>query len=309
MTSSPEPNKGTSKSDSNSHSHHLTATLSNQLPLQMSPQQKTELPFNKLQSHEQDVENLLMDGQEPSAREPLMPRRQWRGISLRVKAAALAIALSTVPVLVIGVTTYFLANKKITEDTFDKQQAYVVNIASTLNRFTLEHYRDIQQLSQLGILNDPRERAVTSAREKEAVLAQYINNQADYHSIAVADLSGHLILHAGLGKVPANFSKIDYFQAALRTNRPVIVPPRLSVIPGQGYSIFVAAPVIDTVTGKTIGVVRTQTLVQSLTGTFQLEAIELGKTIKGFNFYEDLVLNQNGKVVVATAAKYTNQNL
>jgi len=235
MTSSPEPNKGTSKSDSNSHSHHPTATLSNQLPLQMSPQQETELPFNKLH-HEQDVENLLMYGQEQSVRHQWLPRRQWRGISLRVKAAALAIALSTVPVLAIGVTTYFLANKKITEDTFDKQQAYVVNITSTLNRFTLEHYRDIQQLSQLGILNDPRVRAVTSAREKEAVLAQYINNQAGYYNVAVADLSGHLILRAGSGKTVDNFSNIDYFQAVLRTNRPVIVPPRLSVVPGEGGS-------------------------------------------------------------------------
>ncbi|MBV8883444.1 MAG: GAF domain-containing protein [Chroococcidiopsidaceae cyanobacterium CP_BM_RX_35] len=298
MISSPEPNKAT---------HQMTPgeQFFSQI---ISEQQDIKRVSEQLEHHESDVENLFVPGQVHVGRQTL-PRRRWRGLSLRVKATALAITLSTIPVLAIGATTYVLANRKITEDTFNQQKTHALYIANTLDRFTIERYRDIQTLSQLRILNDPNVRAVTSAQVKEATLTQFMSNKEGYYTIAVADLSGHLLLGAGSGKIPANFSKIDYFQAVLKTNRPVITPPRQSVIPGQGYCIFVAAPVIDTVTGKTIGVVRTQTLVRSLSGTFELEAKALAKEIQGFNAYANLVLDQNGKVVVSTPASYTNQDI
>jgi len=44
------------------------------------------------------------------------------------------------------------------------------------------------------------------------------------------------IILQSAGKVISNYSQIDYFQEVIRTNRPVIAPPRKSSATGE-YSI------------------------------------------------------------------------
>ncbi len=245
--------------------------------------------------------NLISSPQQAGIR-----RSRRRGLNLRTKATAMAIALSTVPVLVIGATAYFLTNKKITEDVVHEQKAHVISVANNLDRFTLERYKDIQKLSRLSILNNPRVRAVTSAQEKKALLDQYKDTEG-YDSIAVADLSGNVLLQSAGGETPTNFSKIDYFQVVMRTNRPFINPARKSVVTGE-YSILVAAPVVDTETGKTIGMVRTVTHVTHLNQILRLEENQLEQNTTGSELSNELVLNDKGKVVLATEAKYTNKD-
>jgi hypothetical protein len=52
--------------------------------------------------------------------------------------------------------------------------------------------------------------------------------------------------------------KVDYTQAVLATDRPVIVDPRQSLTQGVGFSFFGAAPVKDKSTNKTVALVRTR---------------------------------------------------
>ncbi len=107
MSSSPEPNKATPNSDAKGHSDNHTATLTEQVP----PQQEADLNLNKLHL-EQDPENLVKDGREQTEHQDV-PRRRLRGLSLRAKATALAIAIGTLPVLAIGATAYYFANQSI----------------------------------------------------------------------------------------------------------------------------------------------------------------------------------------------------
>jgi len=236
-----------------------------------------------------------------------LSRPQWRGLSLRLKAMILAIALGTIPMLGIGSIAYLLTNKKITEDAVNQQKTSASYIANELDNFTLERYRDIQKLSQLSILNNPRVRAVTSAREKVAVLDRYKDTEG-YNSIAVADLYGNVLLQSAGGDTPTNFSKIDYFKAVLRTNRPVITPPRKSVVSGK-YCIFFAAPIIDTVTGKTIGMVRSLTYASNLNELVQRQAKQLAKISQGLESSKDFVINEKGKIVFARETNYLDQDI
>jgi len=288
-------------------------------------------PHNTTNSHAQPI-NGLVESQSPATDHPLeanlisppqptvqatetiKPRielegvRQgilrdwWQVLSFRAKATAVAIALGTLPVLAVGATAYFLTNKKITEDVVHEQQIHVISLANNLDRFTIERYKDIEKLSQLSILNNPRVRAVTSAQEKKDLLQQHKDTEG-YDSLAVADLAGNPIIKGDDGETPANFSKIDYFQAVIRTNIPFINPARKSVVTGQ-YSIILAAPVVDTQTGKTIGIVRSLTHVTQLNQILQLEAKQLEQNTKSFESPNELVLNDKGKVVLATEAKY-----
>ncbi len=220
----------------------------------------------------------------------------WQRLSLRTKATAMAITLSTLPIIALGTTAYYLTNKNITENTTQQQQARVISLASQLDRFLFEGFREIQTISRLSILNNPIVRAVTSVREKQAVLEQYIKDNKGYDSIIVTDLSGNVILQTA-GQVIKSYNDIDYFQKVIKTNRPVITPPRKSSATGE-YSIFFAAPVVDTVTGKTIGMVRSRTPVKYVNEILQTEA-KLAQNINGFGSEEYFVFNDLGKVVVA----------
>jgi twitching motility protein PilJ len=164
----------------------------------------------------------------------------WQRLSLRAKATTLSITLSTLPIIAIGATAYYLTNQNITENVTRQQQARVISLANDLNRFISEGHRDIQTLSRLGILNNPQLRTITSTKQKQAVLDQYIKYNAGYDSIVVTDIAGNVILQSA-GEVISNYSEIDYFQEVLKTNRPVITPPRKSSLTGE-YSIFFAAP-------------------------------------------------------------------
>ena len=220
----------------------------------------------------------------------------WQRLSLRTKATAMAITLSTLPIIALGTMAYYLTNKNITESTTQQQQARVISLASQLDRFLFEGYREIQTISRLSILNNPNVRAVTSVREKQAVLEQYVKDNKGYDSVIVTDLSGNVILQTA-GQVIKSYNDIEYFQKVIKTNRPVITPPRKSSATGE-YSIFFAAPVVDTVTGKTIGMVRSRTPVKYLNQIFQTEA-KLTQNINGFGSEEYFVFNDLGKVVVA----------
>ena len=223
--------------------------------------------------------------------------RLWQRLSLRTKSSAMVIALSTLPILAIGTTAYYLTNKNLTESVTQQQQALVISLASQLDGFILEGYEDIQTLSRLNILNNREVRAVTSKRERQAVLNQYIKDTQVYDSIVVTDLSGNVILQSA-GKVIPNYSQIDYFQEVIRTNRPVIAPPTKSLGTGE-YSIVFAAPVVDTRTGKTIGMVRSRTPVRYFNKVLQPEANKLAQNIVGLRAEEYLAINDVGKVIGA----------
>ncbi len=220
----------------------------------------------------------------------------WQRLSLKTKATISAIALSTLPILAIGATAYYLTNQNITENVTRQQQARVISLANDLDRFISEGYRDIETLSRLGILNSSQLRTVTSNRQKQVVLNQYIKYNPGYDSIAVTDINGNVILQSA-GEVISNYSQIDYFQEVIKTNRPVITPPRKSSLTGE-YSIFFAAPIVDTTTKKTIGIVRSRIPLKYFNTILQQEAKELAQ-IKGFGSEEYLAINDVGKIVVA----------
>lgn len=103
------------------------------------------------------------------------------------------------------------------------------------------------------------------------------------------------------GSTIANYKEINYFQEVLRTNRPVITPPRKSAGTGE-YSIFVAAPVISPRTGETIAVVRSRTPLKYFNQIIQGEASRLTQSINGYIQEEFFAINDVGKIVVAPTA-------
>ncbi len=218
-------------------------------------------------------------------------------LSLKTKATALVIALSVLPIILIGAIATFLTTEKITDNLQQQQKARALSLSNQINQFLIQQYRDIQTLSQLSILSNPTTRAATSTRAKQAILDHYIKDNPVYDSIAVIDLDGNVLLQSA-GSVMANYKEINYFQEVLRTNRPVITPPRRSSGTGE-YSIFVAAPVVSTRTGETIAIVRSRTPLKYFNNIIQAESKELTQSINGYVSEEFFAINDIGKVVVS----------
>ncbi|AFZ11027.1 methyl-accepting chemotaxis sensory transducer [Crinalium epipsammum PCC 9333] len=190
---------------------------------------------------------------------PAFTPKTW---GLKTKAIALAVALGTIPVIAIGATAYYFANRSITNQVLQSEKESAIAIADKVNSFMFERYGDIQHLATLPILSDPSVIKFTTYQQKQAALDRFVKVYRIYDSIAVADLNGKTIIQSS-GEPVTGLAERDYFKQVLSTNRPAIVNPRASALTGE-FSLFVAAPVKDVKTGKTIAIVRSRLPVKYL---------------------------------------------
>ncbi|QKQ72674.1 methyl-accepting chemotaxis protein [Nostoc sp. TCL240-02] len=183
-------------------------------------------------------------------------------LGLAKKATILAIAIGTIPVLGIGAIAFTFANKSITKQITQSQQAEATGLSDKINRFMLGRYGDIQVISSLPFLTSPQASVSTSNSQKQAVLDRIIEAYKAYDSVAVFDRQGNLIVQS-TGEPLDNQKDLTYFQDALQKDTPVISKPEAAKNTGV-MSIYIAAPVKEKRTGQTTGVVRARLPVTSL---------------------------------------------
>lgn len=187
---------------------------------------------------------------------------RWQRLSLKTKATALMIALSTLPVFGIGAIAYYFANQSITQQITNNQKVKAINVADQINRFLLQRYADIQAIASLPMLTDPAVGKLLTLPEKQAILNRYLDAYGVYNSIAALDLKGNVIVQS-IGKPLGNLGDRAYFRKAIATQGPVITDAEISKLTGK-IVIFVAAPIKDSKTGAIIGVVRTRIPINEL---------------------------------------------
>ncbi len=186
----------------------------------------------------------------------------WQRQSLPAKVTLFAIAIGTLPVVGIGTTAYYFANQSLTKEITAAKLVNVEGLADGLSSFIGERYGDIQFLAKLPILANSEVRKITTASENQEVLNTVIKSYKSYDNIASFDLNGDLVLQSG-GEPLGNQKNELYFKEVLEKDSPTIVGPITSKTEGTS-NIYFAAPVKNHLTGKTIGVVRTQMSVNVL---------------------------------------------
>ncbi|MBN3946906.1 MAG: GAF domain-containing protein [Nostoc sp. NMS7] len=183
-------------------------------------------------------------------------------LGLVKKATILAIAIGTIPVLGICAIAFSFASKSITKQITQSQQAKATDLSDKLNRFMLERYGDIQVISSLPFLTSPQASISTTTQEKQAVLDRFVEAYKAYDSVAVFNRQGNLIVQS-TGEPLENQKDRTYFQTGLQKDAPLISKPEAAKNTGL-VSIYLAAPVKETRTGQTIGVVQARMPVKSL---------------------------------------------
>ncbi|MFB8789474.1 MAG: methyl-accepting chemotaxis protein [Potamolinea sp.] len=185
--------------------------------------------------------------------------------SLQGKATAVAIAIGTVPVLMIGTVAYNLAEQSIAKEIYQTKQSTTTRLQQDVSRFMRERYGDIQVLAALRVLTDPNVRNLISVEQKQEQLNSFLEVSKVYDLISVVDLKGNVLLQTKGDRIP-NQSQRQYFQAVLKTDRPVIgdaILPAVSSNPERLVLQF-AAPIKDSVTGKTIAIIRARVPVEKM---------------------------------------------
>lgn len=276
MTKSYPPNFS---NNSNGHSHKIEEQIA--VNADDSQSSLPEKKFFSIQPKEIPVSTAINAGQPHSY-------QSWRFASLRTKATIIALAIGILPVLAIGSSAYFVANQKIEEQVLQYETSDGFDFEDKLNLFISQRYDDVQSMAKLDAFSNSKIRDVLTREDKNEILNSYLKIYPIYDSVIVYDLQGN-VLAQSQGDVTGNYLNFDYTQAVLKTDRPYISEPRISTANGV-FSFFVAAPIKDKATGKTIAIVRTRvpmTAMQAILGI---------KASRGQRFY---LTDSNGKIVAS----------
>ncbi|MGQ4646361.1 methyl-accepting chemotaxis protein [Lyngbya aestuarii] len=194
-----------------------------------------------------------------------------RFASLRTKATILALAIGTVPVVLVGATAYFAANQGIRTQIVQNEETNAGDLEDKLNIFLRQVYENTISMSRLDILTNSKLGDSFTTEEKNATLKRYVETFPIYENIAVFDLKGNLI-YTSKDDVATDANGVDWFEAVLKTDRPVIVDPR-PALNNNVFSTFIAAPVKDQETDKTIAILRTRVLMSVINDVFRFDPL------------------------------------
>ena len=180
--------------------------------------------------------------------------RKWKGKKLRYKAAMLAIALSMLPVFVIGSVAYTFASKAIFQQVTRDQRLYSKLAGSQIDSFLVSRLRDLEVLALNPVLTQSGSNTTKLQQQKE--IDRFFETVEYFDSLVIFDLDGNPILQKNLGNpLRGNYSDYEYFQAALRTGKPAMNGPGLSKSSGK-LRVEFAVPIKDQQTGEILFIIR-----------------------------------------------------
>jgi methyl-accepting chemotaxis protein PixJ len=232
--------------------------------------------------------------------QPTSKSNWWQKLSLRTKATVLGVALGILPVITIGAFAYYFSSQSLRKEVAVSQKKQAAEVLDKLNRFMFERYGDVQIISRLPVLSNPKIRAITTPEYKTTILEGFKEIYKVYDSIAVFDPAGNLMLQTAGTNFKGNYSDRAYFQEALKTGKVILNPPSKSKSTGK-VSIELASPIKDAVSGQIIAVVRTRMPIANLENVIE----SFGSNQEGDTYH---IYDKNGKIFMATEKEQVGRN-
>jgi methyl-accepting chemotaxis protein len=224
-------------------------------------------------------------------------------LSLRKKATAWAIALSTLPIILVGSLAYYFANQSLTKQVIENEQATIVNLEDKIELFIEDRYRDAKALSNLEIFVNPKISQAISAQEKNEFLNQYVREQDLYDRIAVFDLNGNVIAQSQaqnqFGDNYTNSQNSPFHKKILTSKNVVFLNPYFSKWTKK-MSMEIGAPIKDKKTGAVIGLIRMRLPIAVMEELF--DTYKTSDTTLTF-------VDNKGQIFLSSQDELVNQNL
>ncbi len=223
----------------------------------------------------------------------LLTASWWERKSIRFKTTVLAIAIGTIPTLILGSVAYYFSARSIEQETTNLRKTLVLDLQNQVNVFMSDRLGDIKVIANLDIFTDPQLQESFSAEQKSAALQKFQNANSIYDSIGVFDAQGDLVAQTE-GKTLGNHLNRSYVQDALKADGAIISQPRISTSSGV-YSVYTASPIKDRLSGKTIGFVRARMPVSVLKDLLKTY------TSGGSQYY---LFTDRGEIFLGSAGEY-----
>lgn len=226
----------------------------------------------------------------------------WSKLSLRHKATILAVAVSVVPIAVVGSVAYNLASQSLMRQIFADQESRTFELRQKVTLYANQTISDATTIAQSPLLSDPQLRQATTIGQKAALLNDYIDaNQQKYDSIAVFDRSGNLLFQSKSTQPlnpQENYSNREYFQRAIATGATAVNNPDIAPSSGES-SLEVATPIKEKGTGVILGVVRVRMPLARWKQIFQYSQIQ---------GLEHNLISSKGRIFVADEPEVIGQD-
>jgi methyl-accepting chemotaxis protein len=187
---------------------------------------------------------------------------KFNDLSFKTKAISAAVLLSLLPVFGVGILAYLVSQNTLRNTETANQQFASITLADALARFISLRGKDIETIAELPLVKNAKIATSLTRQDKEAFLNRYLDRYKFYDSLMILDLSGNIVA-ASNGSTTENHADRDYFQSTIKTGKPQITKIEISKTTKQA-SIYITAPVHDSVTGQLQGIVRARMPVLAL---------------------------------------------
>jgi methyl-accepting chemotaxis protein len=175
-------------------------------------------------------------------------------LSFRTKAIGTIVFLSLLPVFGVGALAYVVSYNNLQTTETEAQQFNALSLSDSLSRFIALRGKDVETLATLPMFNNLTISKNTTLQSKEDFLNNYIDRYKIYDSVMFLDLAGNVTVGTK-SSLNENHADRDYFQATIKTGKPQISKIETSKSTKKA-SMYFTAPVRDTITGQTIGIMR-----------------------------------------------------
>jgi len=224
-----------------------------------------------------------------------------KGLSIGVKATALAAVFGVLPVLIVGNIAYRSANSSITERIAQQQLDQTDQLSGQLRQYMQERIANVKTVASIvntfPILAEdlaPEDQAQIQ-RELTAKLTQFVTDYRTYASLGVFDLQGNVLAQSAGSAQEPNQAAAAYFQQVLQTNEPAVSEPIKIASQGdfQRFSVYVAAPVLGPA-GNIEAVVAAQIPVDFIGNSILRAAVSTAASAVDTEFYR--LVDSSGRI-------------
>jgi len=182
----------------------------------------------------------------------------WQKQNLRFKTSSTAIALSILPIVIVGSVIGFSVNQAFRAEIKAVQQDEVSIIGQDINLIIADRFAQVQGMAQVL-----PELAPYQQRNKAQLQAQLNNFKTlykNFDTIAVFDAQGNAIAESG-GRAMPNHIQRTYIQQAKQVKGAIVSEPIISEWDGT-YGVYFASALLNPNTNEITGYIRARIPVQ-----------------------------------------------
>ncbi len=185
---------------------------------------------------------------------PDKPPEPASRLGLKAKIMLMAIALSVIPVMVIGAIAYQVTATHVTRQVKLTQQAHTNQLATMLEDYIVSRKNEVTSFASSTIFTNPNVIERVTVSQKKAALNAFQNQNKFYDNIAYLDLQGNPLFQSQ-SEFPLvnNLSNRPYIQKAIAIKQAVMNEISISPLSGELQMEF-AVPVKNGWTDEVIGV-------------------------------------------------------